>query len=141
MGASSKPEDQAKHSGLIEPVSTPARERRRVIWRAMGLTTLWPYPFAVLVAAVYRFPIPFDESGDGIRGLQAWAAFLTVAFVEAIGGVVVTLLCGVAVGLAALAVAKGDFPRANRIVTIGSAGVAGLFVVWFATMHLFVGSW
>lgn len=100
------------------------------------------FPAAALVALVYGFPVPFDETRQAGRGIQGVIpAMFAVVFYGALGGFVVLGVLGAVAGAVAQARAGNDRARAARLTNVLALTAALACAILLATLHLFIGPW
>jgi quinol-cytochrome oxidoreductase complex cytochrome b subunit len=103
---------------------------------------LGSFPAAALVALVYRFPIPFDDTrqaGSGIDGLSL--TMFAVLFYGALGGFVVLGVLGALAGAVGQTRAGTDRVKAVRLTTVLALAASLACAIFLATLDLFIGPW
>ena len=110
------------------------------VWRGVLWSILSSFPFALLTAALFRFPIPFVGYVEGSTAVRL--AVPAVLFYGLTGGFIVLGGVGALSGVLANRLGTADQPEIARRMTIVSAVVvSALSVVLLVFLDKLIGPW
>ena len=107
--------------------------------KGAGLAIVWTFPLAGLIAAVFRFPVPFAGIESGIVAIVP--AMVAVLFYGLTGGFAVVAGLGAIAGHVVARQVWTDQSAYKKRLRILSAVAAGAPLLLLSVLDLLIGPW